>query len=127
MRDFVILSAERPQWGTRQNAWRDSELGETIRDLGFSQRSVLGYWEGIAEASRQVELRAAEPIADQVDTLLDLARDFEQDAILHVSGHLARIIARDGSVILTGQWARVADVSRHQGYTQIGEAYYAII
>jgi hypothetical protein len=95
---FVILSAARAELSDGQNDWRHMLLARDLRldHMEFSETS--GSWQGVAERGYLV------PVAGGIDserfvTLLHVARNYAQDAILYVdaTGEAHIVMVKDST------------------------------
>lgn len=128
---LVLVSAYRPERSLQENGDASYALAEQLRgaDLGFEV--CRGFWEGKEEQSFAVDLGEAGNAGEAYATVEALARQFHQDAILHVDsqGLVYLDWLNDTRDELIGVWRELPDdAALPQGYTVFpdGRAFYAV-
>jgi hypothetical protein len=113
--NIVLISAERADLSTSENALRTTELARHLDENGFYFESVLGRYEGSDEHSYAVRITGPSVTAlesfrkVQLAVLDVLAIRFNQDSILVIEGGVATLryfdVPQHNEHI--GRWTRV--------------------
>jgi|SRR5690606_4905544 len=129
MRDFtkpakLFISAERTQFDAETNARLHQELGNSIKASGHRAIECEGVYEGVREKSYIVFSPRLE--------IYDLARQYDQDTVLHVDHEDTATLVRlsDGKIVGAGKLAQVsADKAEGVDHTRVdtGENVYHYI
>ena len=87
-RHFVGMSAERSNLTPKENSARMKELKSKLKERGYGYKNAKGVWEGGHEKSVIVHAKdkGTKPGAELRRDMKKLAKDYDQDAILHHGG-----------------------------------------
>lgn len=127
---LVLLSAYRPDRSLTENGDASYALAEQLRTRALQFDVCRGFWEGKEEQSFCVYLGESGIAGDIYAGIESLARQFQQDAILHVDsqGLVYLDWLQDTRDELIGQWRELPeDAPLPQGYTVFpnGKTFYA--
>ena len=127
---LVIVSAYRPENTLQENGAANYTLAELLRARGLQFDVCRGFWEGKEEQSFCVYLGESGIASDIYAGIEALARQFHQDAILHVDsqGLVYLDWLQDTRDELIGVWRELPeDAPLPQGYTVFpnGKTFYA--
>lgn len=126
----VLLSAYRPERSLQDNGSASYALATLLRGYGLQFDVCRGFWEGKEEQSFCVHLGEEGNSGEAYARVEALARQFHQDAILHVDSHGLCYLdwLQDTRDELIGQWRELPEGAQlPQGYTVFpnGKTFYA--
>ena len=127
---LVLLSAYRPERSLTENGDASYALAEQLRGANLAFDVCRGFWEGKEEQSFCVYLGEEGNAGNVYETIELLARQFHQDAILHVDsqGLVYLDWLNDTRDELIGVWRELPEgAPLPQGYTIFpnGKTFYA--
>jgi len=127
---LVLLSAYRPDRSLKENGDASYALAEQLRGANLGFEVCRGFWEGKEEQSFCVYLGESGIAGDIYAGIESLARQFHQDAILHVDsqGLVYLDWLQDTRDELIGVWRELPEGAElPQGYTVFpdGRTFYA--
>lgn len=83
--NYIIMSAERANLSIRENIQRTEELQDVLESNGLNYVRAFGRWDRTNEVSLIVKLN---DYRNDLNFVMNIAKEFEQDAILEVKqGH----------------------------------------
>ena len=98
MTTHVFISAETRSNNPRQNLEASEALSEELEALGVKFSACIGVYEGTEESSFMVDVSDAQKARGIITQLFNLAQDYEQDAIIILSGTIARLYFTNGAI-----------------------------
>lgn len=123
--DYFLISAENYRMEKGENEYRTRKLEQRLMDSGLKFKKAIGKYKGETEQCFIVEWRTGY----YTKFIFDLAREFEQRAVISVVGSFGTLF--EGDHLLPVKTGKINLISKEkalqvEGYTLVNDQYFYI-